>query len=236
MRSAATAANAGAAADHPLLRWGGTITGDLRLTHGDPAAAAMSATVTGGATAPLELSLGQKHLAVGDVAVAADLHVQYGPAAAPMFAADATLRFVVGAAAGMCTISGSGNLTFRIPLDGDGVAAVSMSAALQIFPKGVPHAIKRGRSVALSGAGRRMAPVLHTSLNPYVCAPIPRLLRYVSFREVASTVSVSGSTRRPPTRRRRRRRSPSAGTPCRACASPRMRTRSPTAWLTTRRR
>jgi len=109
----------------------------------------MSATVTGGASAPFELSLGEKQFAVGDVHVQTDLHVQYGEAAAPMFAVDATLRFVVGGAP--APISGTGTLTFRVPLDGDGVAAVNMSAALQIFPKGVPAAIRQGRSVVLSG-------------------------------------------------------------------------------------
>jgi len=35
-------------------------------------------------------------------------------------------------------ISGSGALTFRIPLDRDSTAAVNMSAAFQIFPKAGP--------------------------------------------------------------------------------------------------
>ena len=149
MRSAATAANARAHPDDPLLAWAGTITGDLQLSFGDPAAGAVSATVTGGASAPFELSLGAKHFAVGDVRVSTDLHVQYGAAAAPMFAADATLRFVVGGAP--APISGRGSLTFRVPLDGDAVATVNMSAALQVFPAGVPAAIRKGRSMALSG-------------------------------------------------------------------------------------
>ena len=59
MSSAATEANAGARVDDPLLAWAGTITGDLQLSFGDPAAGAVSATVTGGANAPFELSLGR---------------------------------------------------------------------------------------------------------------------------------------------------------------------------------
>ena len=149
MRSAATAANAGAHADDPLLAWSGTITGDLQLTFGDPAAGAVSATVTGGASAPFELSLLEKRVSVGEIQVQTDLHVQYGAAAAPMFAADATLQFVVGGAP--APISGRGSLTFRVPLDGDAVATVNMSAALQVFPAGVRAAIRKGRSMVLSG-------------------------------------------------------------------------------------
>ena len=58
MRSAATAASAGARVDDPLLAWAGTISGDLQRSFGDPAAGAVSATVTGGASAPFQLSLG----------------------------------------------------------------------------------------------------------------------------------------------------------------------------------
>ena len=45
--SAATEANAGARADDPLLVWSGTISGDVQLNYGDPAAGAISATVRG---------------------------------------------------------------------------------------------------------------------------------------------------------------------------------------------
>ena len=61
------------------------------------------------------------------------------------------LRFAVGAAP--APISGGGALTFRVPLDDDGVKAVTLAASFQIFPKGVPAAIRKGKSVALSGAG-----------------------------------------------------------------------------------
>jgi hypothetical protein len=46
-----------------------------------------------------------------------------------------TLRRYKAVGGAPAAISGSGSLTFRVPLDGDGVAVVSMSAALQLFPK-----------------------------------------------------------------------------------------------------
>jgi hypothetical protein len=47
MSSDSTEANVDSRADDPLLVWAGTITGDLELSFGNPAAGALSATVTG---------------------------------------------------------------------------------------------------------------------------------------------------------------------------------------------
>jgi len=105
--------------------------------------------VTGGVNAPFELSIGEKRISVGDIHLHTDLHVQYGEAGAPMFEVDVTLRYVVGGAP--APISGSGSMTFRVPLDGDGVTAVTLSTAIQLFPEGVPQSIRKGRRVALSG-------------------------------------------------------------------------------------
>jgi hypothetical protein len=65
MSSQATEANVDSRADDPLLVWAGTITGDLQLNFGDPADGALSATVTGGVSAPFELSLGERRVSVG---------------------------------------------------------------------------------------------------------------------------------------------------------------------------
>ena len=181
----------------------------------------------------------RRYISVGDIQLQTDLHVQYGEAAAPMFEVDATLQYVVGGAP--VPIGGSGSLTFRVPLDGDGVTAVTLSAAIQLFPEGVPQSIRKGRRVALSGGpGLKTAKLGAPELTIGGVVQVDNIktrverapgvgnqrLKLECNEEPLSNFALNVNVRR----------YTSAGSPFLAWASRRRRTRWRTAWRTTGRR